>query len=273
MTDNSGRMTHAQRRAARQDRLDARADRLRAEATSQFNRSAAAIEGIPFGQPILVGHHSEKRHRRDLARSRAAMDKSVAATRAADQIAAIEPSTAVLVTDADGPEILRARLARAEERQTAMKAVNVMVRKNDRAGLAAAGYSPGAIEELFKPQWGGTRGPIGIPAYALSNNSANIRRMKARLAELDAIAKLTSKERMFGDVRVEEDADAMRIRLHFPGKPASDVIARLKANGFRWAPSERAWQRQLNPAGRWAAERVLKPAIDAQGRASDAPEG
>lgn len=49
----------------------------------------------------------------------------------------------------------------------------------------------------------------------------------------------------------------MRIRLHFPGKPTPAVIATLKSNGFRWAPSERAWQRQLIPAGRMGADLVL----------------
>ena len=81
--------------------------------------------------------------------------------------------------------------------------------------------------------------------------------MRARLAELDAIAKLESKERMVGDVRVDEDADAMRLRLHFPGKPAPDVITRLKSSGFRWAPSERAWQRQLTNSARYAVNYAL----------------
>jgi len=32
---------------------------------------------MPFGQPILVGHHSEARHRREIARSHSQMDKCV----------------------------------------------------------------------------------------------------------------------------------------------------------------------------------------------------
>ena len=263
MTDNRGRMTYAERRAARQDRLDSRVDRLRAEATSQFKRSDAAIEGIPFGQPILVGHHSEKGHRRALTRSRAAMDKSVAATRAADHVAAIDPSTAVLVTDADGPEILRARLAKAEERQAAFKAINALVWKNDRAGLAAMGISEARIADLFTPQWG-ERGPIGIPAYELTNNNANIRRMRRRLEELERAAKLKFKQRTVGDVRVVEDPDLMRIQLHFPAKPSPATIAILKAHAFRWAPSELAWQRQLNAEGRMHADQVLR-AIESTG--------
>ena len=256
MTDRSNRMTQAERIAARQDRLDARTDRLRAEATSQFRRANAAVDGIPFGQPILVGHHSEKGHRRALAKCHTAMRAGIAASDAAKEIASINPSIAVLVTDADGPEILRERIAKAEADQATWKAINAMVRKNDRAGLAAAGVGPATIEELFKPQWG-TSGPLGIPAYRLGNNNANIRRMRLRLAELDAIAKLQDKERMVGDVRVVEDADAMRLRLHFPGKPAPDVIARLKGSGFRWAPSERAWQRQLTNSARYAINYVL----------------
>lgn len=33
--------------------------------------------GIPFGQPILVGHHNENRHKRTIERAHKAMDKCV----------------------------------------------------------------------------------------------------------------------------------------------------------------------------------------------------
>jgi hypothetical protein len=59
-------------------------------------------------------------------------------------------------------------------------------------------------------------------------------------------------------VRLVENAEAARIQLIFPGKPDEATRSLLKSNGFRWAPSESAWQRHLNNAGRWAAERVLK---------------
>ncbi|MGD9101019.1 MAG: DUF3560 domain-containing protein, partial [Anaerolineae bacterium] len=39
----------------------------RAEEATQASRDA--VEGIPLGQPILVGHHSERRHRRALERA------------------------------------------------------------------------------------------------------------------------------------------------------------------------------------------------------------
>ena len=32
----------------------------------------------------------------------------------------------------------------------------------------------------------------------------------------------------------------------------------LKSNGFRWAPSVGAWQRQLNNNGKYAVERVVR---------------
>ena len=42
------------------------------------------------------------------------------------------------------------------------------------------------------------------------------------------------------------------------GKPTPAVIAILKMHAFRWAPSERAWQRQLNGAGRMHTDLVLE---------------
>jgi hypothetical protein len=42
-----------------------------------YHRSHEMVENIPLGQPILVGHYSEKGHRRLLDKSWAAMGKSV----------------------------------------------------------------------------------------------------------------------------------------------------------------------------------------------------
>ena len=44
----------------------------------------------------------------------------------------------------------------------------------------------------------------------------------------------------------------------FDGKPEEAVRNVLKANGFRWAPSQEAWQRQLTTNGKYALKRVLE---------------
>jgi hypothetical protein len=71
------------------ERADAHADRGSREhaRSDESNRaSRAAVAGIVPGQPILVGHHSEGRHRRDLARSdrhmRASIDRTARGNRA-----------------------------------------------------------------------------------------------------------------------------------------------------------------------------------------------
>ncbi len=60
-----------------------------------------------------------------------------------------------------------------------------------------------------------------------------------------------------GFCHVVENVDVNRVQIVFPGKPEEAVRAVLKQNGFRWARSEGAWQRQLNDAGRRAATYVI----------------
>lgn len=50
-----------------------------------YQRSDDIVKHIPMGQPILVGHHSEKHHRRHLAQSNAAMRQSVDEQRRAEK--------------------------------------------------------------------------------------------------------------------------------------------------------------------------------------------
>jgi len=71
------RETSAERSADRAERYAGYSQNAAARRDTAQDRSRAAVAGIPFGQPILVGHHSEKRHRRDLAKSDNAMRKAV----------------------------------------------------------------------------------------------------------------------------------------------------------------------------------------------------
>lgn len=52
-------------------------------------------------------------------------------------------------------------------------------------------------------------------------------------------------------------------KYSFEGKPDEQTREVLKRNGFRWAPSQGAWQRQLTQNGKYAAAQVRK-ILDAQ---------
>lgn len=76
-----------ERAAARAERMDSRAEKRTAEAQRRFEASDLREEksGIPFGQPILVGHHSERKHRRTIERAHANLGKGVEAQRDAER--------------------------------------------------------------------------------------------------------------------------------------------------------------------------------------------
>ncbi len=78
----------------RADALDEKARRLDAAARGRRDAEHAILDFIPPGQPILVGHHSEGRHRRDLARAdahrRAARDLGNRAETAAQRAESAE---------------------------------------------------------------------------------------------------------------------------------------------------------------------------------------
>ena len=50
--------------------------------------------------------------------------------------------------------------------------------------------------------------------------------------------------------------DANRLQVFFDEIPPEDVRSALKSNGFHWARSAGAWQRQLSANAIYAASRV-----------------
>jgi len=91
----------------------------------------------------------------------------------------------------------------------------------------------------------------------LTNNNANIRRMKERIASLEmARAQKSTEASGENGIRIEDSVEDNRLRIFFPGKPDGKTIASLKLRGFKWSPSVGAWQRFRSPEATRIAEQI-----------------
>lgn len=73
---------------------------------------------------------------------------------------------------------------------------------------------------------------IGFPSYKLSNNNANIRRMKQRVAEINRRNSRTEAAEANGGVTIEGSGEWCRVT--FADKPDYSIIRELKEAGFHW---------------------------------------
>lgn len=247
--------------AARKARLEERAEKASAASAVVYRRARSMGECIPFGQPILVGHHSESRDRNFRSRIHNTYGKAFAlqdkASYYADKAASVGTG-GISSDDPDAIKKLRAELEEIEASQARMKAVNKAIRSKKTpelqiAALVAEGFTADQAKDLVKPDFAGR---IGFPAYALSNNSANGRRIKARIAELERRNQRADKEIKGHIYTYREDVAENRVMFIFSGKPAEEIRTLLKRYAFKWSPSREAWVRQLNNAGLWAAESI-----------------
>lgn len=66
------------------------------------------------------------------------------------------------------------------------------------------------------------------------------------------------KQQDFKHFTVIENEQINRYQIIFGGKPAPEIIKNLKENGFKWAPSQKAWQRQITINGKLAIKRFAE---------------
>jgi len=270
---------------AKRARLLAAADRARERSDAAYTRAdlREEVSGIPFGQPILVGHHSEGRHRRAIERADNAMRASIEADKRAkvlEQRADAVGTGGVSSDDPDAIAKLQAEVADMRRVQSYMVAANKVIRSAVKAGTrpdsvgfpafaAALRATPGGDKVTDKHAAGMIEpdfaGRIGFAAYQLSNNGANIKRVEARIAILERAKAAAdaaggeSKRTIYpGMCEVVENFDENRLQIIFDGKLAAETRSAMKSAGFRWAPSQGAWQRQLTNAARYAATRFLR---------------
>ena len=161
--------------------------------------------------------------------------------------------------DPQAIEKLQAKLDNLVKYQERMKVANAAIRMKDpekgNAKLAEMGYTPDEIKQLRKPDFCGR---IGYPSYLLSNNNANIKRIRDRITALEKKKTEPTLEGWdFDGGSVIANTEANRLQILFNEKPDEATRAMLKQNGFRWSPSNKAWQRQLTPNAESAARKLF----------------
>ena len=233
------------KKQARIDRLEDAGSRAKHRGESLVSGARKMADVIPFGQPILVGHHSERGDRNYRGRIEnkfrkgfEELDKSAYYERRA---AAAANNTAIFSDDPTAAEKIEAKVARLEKRQDLMRAANKAIRKGDDEALRDLGFDDAAIAALKK---GDFCGRVGYASYQLTNNSANIRRLKSRLTVVQAQAERVDAEYRIGAFRIVENTDINRVQLFFAKDLMPKVKEQLKHAAFKFSGQNVCWQRQ-----------------------------
>lgn len=256
------RSDYFERKEARIERFQELAQKNEIKSAQLHDQAHKMADAIPFGQPILIGHHSEKRDRnyrdRIWTKTEQAIETQKKADYYAQKAASAESNNAISSDNPDAIEELKEKLKKCQEFQDHAKTVNKIVRKkipDDKKiiELIASGMHEGTAQKCLIPDYVGR---IGIPAYALTNNNANMRRIKERIEQLEKEKSDITTEQVIGNISIINSVEENRILITFPGIPDEAIRNKLKSDGFRWSPSNKSWQAYRSAA--WKIPYIIK---------------
>jgi hypothetical protein len=195
-------MTYRDRRRAHADRLRHWARKRHARSDAAFESARRLADAIPLGQPILVGHHSERRARGDAERIHHNMSRGVehqrlatGMTSRADEVER-QAEHAIYSDDVDVIERLQEKIASLEAERERIKAINACVRKHGLGALQTHLDPPATDAEISELIELARLCPYhaveqkGFPSYKLQNLGGNITRARQRLQCLNGGASI-----------------------------------------------------------------------------------
>ena len=164
--------------------------------------------------------------------------------------------------DAMAIEKLEAKIDKLTELQNKMKNVNAYYKKHKSLD-GCEDISEHNAKKLLQDLADYPYLQQPFPSYELTNNNANIRRLKERVESLKKLKERANTESenkyiQVDGLQVVEDAEDMRIRIIFDNIPDEETRTLLKSYGFKWSPKNSAWQRQLTANGIYATKTVLE---------------
>lgn len=244
----------------KQNRRIKKAQYYRAQAQAFHEKAEQAICDIPMGQPILVGHHSEVRHRRALETSHRNIRKAIGMDEKAEHYERLAQQSSFVISSDDDNALpkLQAKLQQLEHLQAEMKQVNREYKKESRQQVSVLSDDEKQALRRHNIQSGKY-----FAGFQLTNNAATIRQVKLRIKQLTAEATRTVSADIEGNgFTVSEHKEDNRVWVTFTTKPQHKVCQIMRTYGFKWSPTRCAWVRMLNAAGREAVKSVVSRLSD-----------
>lgn len=209
-----GRADYEERREAKKLRYEELSKKAEERSQRFSNSTANRILAMTPGQPILIGHHSEKKarrlHERAWEDTRKAIEEDKKSQYYKDRADTVENNKVIYNDDPNAIQKLKDKLEYLEKQKELIK----------------------ADEEHT--------------SWQLQNIGARIRETKRRIARLEKLDEIEFKNIEFTGGRVIHNKEINRIQILFDEIPNEETRSALKHRGFHWSRREGAWQREFN---------------------------
>lgn len=254
MTDRELRINkYKERQELKKKRFAELAKKHIDQADLRYEAFKAIGDRIPPGQPILVGHHSERGHRADLKRMdnhmRKLSEHLSASKHYEKKIERLESNKNLITDDPELLEKVSDRLAGLLALRDAYKAFNKTMKTK-------------GIDEAIN-QWPGDKSKITrtiesykniceksekLPSFILTNLNAKIRRYQNKKDWVENLSANEPKGFKIGPIDVEFTDGYWLVK--FPSIPSNETRTRLKKSplALKWSRSKSAWVRRHTPS-------------------------
>lgn len=225
-----GRKDYEERRKARKVRYEELAKKAEERSSQYMNSNANRILEMTPGQPIIVGHYSEKKARKLHEKAWEDIRKSIEEDKKSkyyiEKIKTIDESKVIYSDDPNAIEKLNKKLEYLEKQRELIKA-----------------------DENHS-------------SWQLQNIGATIRETKRRIERLKKLDEMEFNTIEFTGGKAIHNKELNRIQLIFDDIPDEDIRKELKSKGYHWSRREGAWQRQYTQNAINVTNRLIRDVLN-----------
>ncbi len=242
---------YEEKKAARKERYERYAENADKRSQEAYEKARHISSYIPPGQPILVGHHSEKRHRADISRidnqMRTSINEQKKSEYWADRAASVETNIQIDSDDPDAITKLKDKIESLLIENQKCKEVNKRLGKFKTWEILQKSGEEDLIKYVERK-----RGYYASPSNMLrdfyldtSRNTREIRRLKERIEGLQRTKLIQD----FSIGEIDFKVIDGQIRVYFPGIPSESTrLALKKTFQLKFSRYSKAWVRKLTPS-------------------------